>query len=169
MLEAITALAPLGTFAIAFGSLTSVLVAFYAFLRSERRQIQSNTMGFIGAMAADPEIRKLWEKHRAVQNALRDSEGKLPATYVGVNTSVTGPGGNAINGADVLKQVFNYYEVIAIGIRNGAVDEKIMRDWWCHSMSADFDDWKLVILDARQALGSNDLWIEVERLVRKWR
>jgi len=64
--------------------------------------------------------------------------------------------------------VLNRYETFAIGISEGAIDQKLYKRWWRSSMVRDWNDARSTIEQMRKDYESPRLFIEFERLAIKW-
>ena len=70
----------------------------------------------------------------------------------------------------MVKDMFNFYEAMALGVRANWLDEKILRSYWRTSYVLDFADFTAYVDDMRsEALAGPKLYDAYEALVRKWR
>lgn len=67
-----------------------------------------------------------------------------------------------------INQVLNYYEVIAVGFFNNALDKKIIKRYMEPILIEDFKNMKNYIKGVREKLGDRNICIEFERLHDKW-
>lgn len=69
---------------------------------------------------------------------------------------------------DYIIQVCNYYEAVAVGIRRGAIDRAMYRDWWRTSFVLDWVDLHQFVLGYRDAESVPGAYIEFEALACEW-
>lgn len=69
---------------------------------------------------------------------------------------------------DIILRVLNYYESVAIGIRDGAINELMMRNWWRTTTVRDFIDMYVFIHQYRIFRGAPKVFEEAELLAVKW-
>lgn len=69
---------------------------------------------------------------------------------------------------DYLLRLFNYYETWAIGIKNDALDEPLLREWWRTTYVRDWIDYKTLIEGYRREKKSMKAFDEFEGLARYW-
>jgi hypothetical protein len=65
-------------------------------------------------------------------------------------------------------QICNYYEVIAVGTRNGAIDKTMYKEWWRTSLVLDWLDLRTFISDYRRIQNVDGAFREFERLACEW-
>lgn len=67
-----------------------------------------------------------------------------------------------------IRAVLNQHELIAIGIKEGTLDEKIYKKWYRTTVVNDWISCKPFVMQLRSDLGSGVFWKEYELLVRSW-
>lgn len=149
--------APLITAGIALGS---VLVAsFWAFLniRTNRRIARDRA-------AIDVIFKREWDaryqQHKAAFNRLRDQDGGIAAS---LHKDKPDP-----EDVTVIRSILNDYELIALSIARGVIEEGFYKRWFRGSMIQDFISVEGTILWLRDKTNNPKLYIEWERLARRW-
>ncbi|MCV6612656.1 MAG: DUF4760 domain-containing protein [Amphritea sp.] len=70
--------------------------------------------------------------------------------------------------AGSIRYVLNYYEYIAVGIKRGIYDEKILKDSSYSTMTSMYEFCEPYIQSVRRVNARNTTWCEFERLAKKW-
>jgi len=70
--------------------------------------------------------------------------------------------------AEYVIQICNYYEVVAVGTRRGAIEKAMYMDWWRTSFVLDWLDLRAFISDYRRVQNVDSAFREFERLACEW-
>jgi hypothetical protein len=70
---------------------------------------------------------------------------------------------------DAIMGFLNHYEFLACGIFEEAIDGELYKRMMKSSVIRDFDSLKPYIMEIRNKRNNNNIYIEIERLVNKWR
>ena len=67
-----------------------------------------------------------------------------------------------------IRSTLNDYELIAIGIREGIIDEQVYKTWFRGSFLKDWEASPSLILEIRKTDGASKAYIQLEWLATKW-
>jgi hypothetical protein len=67
-----------------------------------------------------------------------------------------------------LVSILNRYEITAIGIAEGIIDEKIYRRYWRTSLVRDWLGCQPVVVHQREVFGNPKLFCDFEALAKRW-
>ena len=134
---------------------------------SSQKAKVNNSFEHIAIQTRDHDLIQMFEQFRLARRKLRDGHiGSFGVLQV--EDREISYNGRMLMAEDVLKKVFNYYEATAIGIKNGALNEAILRDWWRRSDVLDFIDFALYVFQRRLRDDAPKMFIEYEQLALKW-
>lgn len=71
--------------------------------------------------------------------------------------------------ANNIRNILNDYELTAIGIREGILDEELYRRWFKTSFLRDFDMVESYISEVRKKAGTSKIYAEFEWLANRWK
>ena len=169
----------------AIASLTTLLavivtavIAYNSFQEDRRRAQRNNSFEHIAIHTRDHDIINMFQEFVELRREFyKDVEvgDEGPWNLVQYDRVINGPKvgdpkkkGAYIEAQDIVRKVFNYYEATAIGIKNGALDESIIKDWWRTTMVFDWYDYCLFIRKKREVDKIPKLYCELENLVDRW-
>lgn len=69
---------------------------------------------------------------------------------------------------DIIISLLNYYEAIAIGIKDGAINEEIIKDWWRQTTVRDWTLLYQFVSGYRKERGSSTIYEHAEDIVNSW-
>lgn len=142
-------------------------IAWWQLRRAKQREQINNSFGHIAIQTRDHDLIQMFEQFRLARRKLRDGhDGSLGVEQV--QDREISYNGRMLMAEDVLKKVFNYYEATAIGVKQEALNEPILRDWWRRSYVLDFNDFALYVYQRRLRDDADKMFIEYEGLARKW-
>ncbi|WP_421857873.1 DUF4760 domain-containing protein [Oceanicaulis sp.] len=134
---------------------------------SGRTTKKNNSFFHIAIQTRDHDLIQMFEQFRLARRKLRDGHiGSFGVEQV--DEREISYAGKMLMAEDVLKKVFNYYEATAIGIKNGALNEPILKDWWRRSYVLDFIDFALYVYQRRLRDGAEKLFSEYELQAINW-
>lgn len=156
----------------------SVLVAIAAFLDARHRNTKdhqearsraqiSKSFDHIIEQTRDRDLIAMNEEFKAVIDSLKKL-GPGPYGLADVEDHLVKHREAAIDAAEVITKLFNYYEATAIGIRLGALDEEIIKQWWRASYVADWQDFSLYIEEKRTRDKRAALYVEYQAQAERW-
>ncbi|MCZ8181618.1 MAG: DUF4760 domain-containing protein [Beijerinckiaceae bacterium] len=109
-------------------------------------------------------IKREWDKdyldHKAHFNRLRDAEGGLEKWMCVEHRNS--------DEANSIRYIMNDYELIALAISRGVIDEVIYKAWFRGSMIRDFRAAEIAISRARTLANSARIYVEWEQLAQTW-
>lgn len=70
--------------------------------------------------------------------------------------------------SNAIRAILNEYELIAIGIDEGILDENLYRRWFKTQVLRDFSFYEVFICEARKRSGNGQIFIEFERMKSRW-
>ncbi|WP_375549560.1 DUF4760 domain-containing protein [Oceanicaulis alexandrii] len=159
--------AAFGTILSAVVALGVAIVAFLINIQKDRQGNKYNTIQYIRDQASNPILIGMFEQFRQARRTLRNGHiGSFGMDQVGERE--ISYEGRLILVDDVIKKLFNYYEVTAIGIKDGGLDENIIKDWWRTSYVLDFIDFAIYVYQRRLRDDAGRLFINYEELALRW-
>jgi hypothetical protein len=156
-------------------SIALIIAAFYAGRQVSvlKRQLSDSSHGVFAQISSAAQNHRLastlqllihqqtndhWVTTRKAFVALRDKKEGLKQ-YVGENSE----------GAVTVRQMLNTYELIAIGIRAGILDEKMYETFYRGTFVRDWNAAREFITEERDVAPRNPrYWIEMERLAQEF-
>lgn len=69
--------------------------------------------------------------------------------------------------ASAIRSILNDYEITALGIKRGILDEKIFKLWYKTSFLKDYESMRAYIAEIRQR--NPQVYVEMEELADKWK
>lgn len=156
----------IGAATLVFLVISAALVAVQIW-HSGRTTKKNNSFVHIAIQTRDHDLIQMFEQFRLARRKLRDGHiGSFGVEQV--DEREISYNGRMLMAEDVLKKVFNYYEATAIGIKNGALNEPILKDWWRRSYVLDFIDFALYVYQRRLRDGADKLFSEYEEQAIRW-
>jgi len=74
-------------------------------------------------------------------------------------------------GDRIVKDMYNFYEMIAIGIKHKWMDENIIKTFWRHSYVMDWPDFRPAVRSRQNDVAEDidgETWSEVDKLAKRW-
>jgi len=109
-------------------------------------------------------LKREWDKdyldHKAKFNRLRDAEGGLSKWVCSDHKN-----SDEVNS---IRYIFNDYELIALSIHRGIIDEMIYKEWFRSSMLRDYMAAEVAIRATRTLANAPKNYIQWEELAKKW-
>ncbi len=139
----------------------SAIAALLLYLQSKRTAQIKASFDHISTQAGDKDLIEIVELFLALRESFN---GKLPEYNDAINTCEI----NGRLGRDIIKRRLNFYEVTAIGIRRGALNNKIIKEWWRGTFVADLRDAQGWIKGYRIQRESPKAYCEAYNLALKW-
>ncbi|MFY0637069.1 DUF4760 domain-containing protein [Maricaulis maris] len=157
----------------------SVLIAALAFWdarhrnrkdhdKARKRDQVSKSFDHIIEQTRDRDLIVMNEQFKAVIDSLKKA-GPAPYGLAQVEDHFVKHHQAAIDAAEVITKLFNYYEATAIGIELKALDEEIIKQWWRASYVEDWQDFSLYVQEKRQRDGRPALYRQYQTLAERWR
>ena len=69
---------------------------------------------------------------------------------------------------DAVRVVLNHYEVMALGVEHGALQEQMLRDWWMSTYINDYVDLELAIAQIRAEARNDRIFSQFEIVAKRW-
>ncbi|PPD14665.1 MAG: hypothetical protein CTY25_10030 [Methylobacterium sp.] len=139
-----------------FSAFAAGLYAFFQIRANRRIARERATLDLL--------IKREWDKdyldHKAHFNRLRDAEGGLEKWICAEHRNS--------DEANSIRYVMNDYELIALALSRGVIDEAIYKAWFRGSMIRDFRAAEIAIGRARNLANYPQIYVEWERLARRW-
>lgn len=156
----------------------SVLIAALAFWDARRRNRKdhdearkraqvSKSFDHIIEQTRDRDLIEMNEQFKAVIDSLKKT-GPGPYGLADVEGHFVKHRQAAIDAAEVITKLFNYYEATAIGIKLGALDEEIIKQWWRASYVEDWKDFSLYVTEKRQRDDRDALYRQYQTQAERW-
>ncbi|MAC89223.1 MAG: hypothetical protein CMF73_07860 [Maricaulis sp.] len=161
-----------------FVLLLSVGIAWLAFRDARRRnridhdearkrdQV-SKSFDHIIEQTRDRDLIEMNEQFKAVIDSLNKT-GPGPYGLADVEGHFVKHRQAAIDAAEVITKLFNYYEATAIGISLGALDEEIIKRWWRASYVEDWRDFSAYVTEKRDRDGRPALYRQYQLQAERW-
>ena len=161
-----------------FVLLLSVGIAWLAFRDARRRnridhdearkrdQV-SKSFDHIIEQTRDRDLIEMNEQFKAVIDSLNKT-GPGPYGLADVEGHFVKHRQAAIDAAEVITKLFNYYEATAIGISLGALDEEIIKRWWRASYVEDWRDFSAYVSEKRDRDGRPALYRQYQLQAERW-
>jgi len=149
----------------AFAAVSLGVYAVLTNISERNNSVKFESISFIRSMATEAVIIQMFEELRKVRHYVESH--KIPISYKEMQIEVSIEN-SVLNFDNVIKKTLNYYEVACIGVKRGALHEEIIKDWCGDAIVADWIDLQQYVYDALKALDYDELYIEVERHVRRW-
>jgi len=140
-------------------------VTLALYFRTRGVSVLRSSFEHIAIQTRDADLIEMFEQLRRVRYSAT-AEG-VELTYQNMQRDFKYDGTH-INADNTIKKTFNYYEATCIGIKRGALEERMIRDWWGDALVSDWIDFQHYVHEARIALDYDELYIEVERYVHRW-
>jgi len=145
----------------------ATLIAYVTYRDAQRREKTNNSFHHIAKQTRDHDVIQMFEEFRRVRSELRDGhQGAFGLKQV--EGKVIDHHQRALNAEDVVKKVFNYYEATAIGMKQSALEEQIIKDWWRRSYVLDWTDFAAYVREKRERDDAPKLYLEYETYVNRW-
>ena len=68
----------------------------------------------------------------------------------------------------IIRNILNYYELIAVGIKEGTLDEEAYKRWFRSTLIKDWKQAKAFIMEVRRNTNAPTIFCELEELAKKW-
>lgn len=154
---------------IAVGSLITATMSFLSFRHVRQAAVRSETVDLIMRMTSDAHVSGMLDRFRSLRLSL-DAQDRSNPSLATLRRHTFVWDGAPWDPTRVVKDMFNFYEAMALGVRANWLDEKILRSYWRTSYVLDFADFTAYVDDMRsEALAGPKLYDAYEALVRKWR
>jgi hypothetical protein len=115
----------------------------------DRKQRTSRALDFIFYMARDPGVSQMFRDFRKIRRGGRVAPTEKPDR-------------------DVVIDLLNFYESLAIGIHTGAMAENLIKGWWRSSLVQDWIDLIPFVSDYRRVEMIPNAWNIMEWLALRW-
>ncbi|MEQ8405704.1 MAG: DUF4760 domain-containing protein [Oceanicaulis sp.] len=145
----------------------SAIIAWKTLQDANKRARCSASFDHIARQTRDRELIEMFEEFRVVRRKVTDGK-QNPVSIDDIEGLIIDHHRRALSAEDIIKKVFNYYEATAIGIREGALEEQIIKGWWRTSFVLDWADFSEYVRQRRKRYGIPKLFSEYEALVQKW-
>lgn len=153
--------------AVFFVILVSAVIAYVTVRDANRRARRSASFDHIAQQTRDRELIEMFEEFRVVRRKVT-ADKQNPVSIDDIEGLIIDHHRRALSAEDIIKKVFNYYEATAIGIREGALEETIIKGWWRSSFVLDWADFSEYVRQRRKRYEIPKLFCEYEELVKKW-
>lgn len=147
--------------------LGSAIIALVTLDHANKRARRSASFDHIAQQTRDRELIEMFEEFRVVRRKVTDGK-ENPVSIDDIEGLIIDHHRRALSAEDIIKKVFNYYEATAVGIREGALEEQIIKGWWRTSFVLDWADFSEYVRQRRKRYGIPKLFCEYEALVQKW-
>jgi len=145
----------------------SAFLAWKTIDDANRRARRTASFDHIAQQTRDRELIEMFEEFRVVRRKVLDGK-ENPVSIDDIEGLVIDHHRRALGAEDIIKKVFNYYEATAIGIREGALEEQIIKGWWRTSFVLDWADFSEYVRQRRKRYRIPKLFSEYEALVDRW-
>jgi uncharacterized protein DUF4760 len=154
---------------IAVGSLITATMSFLSFRHTRHAAVRSETVSLIMRMTSDAHVSGMLDRFRSLRLSLEAQDRANPSLDV-LRRHTFVWSAAPWDSTRVVKDMFNFYEAMALGVSAGWLDEAILKSYWRSSYVLDFDDFRQYVDDMRSdELGGPKLYLAYEALVQKWR
>jgi hypothetical protein len=143
--------------AILFSAFAAIIIAWYGVHHQRNIARQRETFEAISARQWDGDY--LAKRQKFIE--LRDKPSEELAGWAAPNKQAT-------EEATAIRSILNDYELIAIGIRHGILDEIFYRRWFRSAFISDFQKIEPYIKAVRRNSGNPRVLQEYEDLARRW-
>lgn len=177
-IDAVTALSACLTLIIV---LVTSIGARNAYLAVRRATVDRTTFELIQRYIHDDDLIELIDKFRSLRvSEIGDQIGpyddqkaitfdKLHDDYLAsVNTDRAAPQNRKNLPYEIVMQLLNFYEAVGVGIRNGAISEDMMVQWWRRTYVLDFIDLIVFIEQYRERKGDPVFCEAAQECAIKW-
>ena len=79
-----------------------------------------------------------------------------------------GPDQTHSDEASVIRSILNRYELVAIGIKEGTIDEQSYKRWCRTTLVKDWIECKALVVQLRKNASIATYYIELEKLAKRW-
>lgn len=130
--------------------------------------VRDRTVALIMTMNSDEHVTAMIDRFRAVRLSLERS-GKKNPSLAELQDHQFVWGGAVWDPLRVVRDMFNFYEAVALGVKSGWLDAAIFKSYWRSSYVLDCFDFDNYIKDMRGEVGSEAVFLEYQTLAKKWR
>ena len=153
---------------IAVGSLVTATMSYFSFRHIRRTSVRDTTVGLIMKMSSDAYVCAMMDRFRCLRLEFSKT-GNTNPDFDDVIKTVFVWSGKQYDPTRVIRDMFNFYESISLGIQEGWIDEKIFKSYWRSSYIFDFKDFENYVSSFRvNHDGAENAFRDFEALVRKW-
>ncbi len=160
----VAALTAVSTGIIAFMAIMQVVRERTAEARTRREFARTRAINFMIDQVLSDKISTMMSETRKLS--------RRGGALVRLNDFVSGEGDDErftdAEGYAVVMDILNFYEAMAIGIKKGAIDPKIMHEWWGEPTLFHWDLFREFVADFRTRRPSPTAFVEFESLARSW-
>lgn len=145
----------------------SACAAIFLWWSTKESAKKRNSFDHIATQTRDHDLIRMFEEFRAIRRHFVDKQ--LDFSYDNVmREEVELPNGTTKRAENVVKKVFNYYEATAIGIKRGALENSIIKEWWRKTYIQHWIEFKGYVRSARERDSAPKLFKEYQCIVEKW-
>jgi|GEM_PF-3884273 hypothetical protein len=162
MILGISRIAPL---IIAFGSFVTAFFAIKTFRENRAQNKRDTTVSMITRMTCDGHVTEMMEKFRQLRYHLKGMDREIKDWESAKNTQFIF-GGRSFDASRAIKDMYNFYEVLALGVEKGWLDESIIRSFWRTSYVLDWLDFQDVIVSFGNE--SSEVFKKYENMAYQW-
>lgn len=149
---------------IACAALTTALIALWK-IWSDKNQIRiDKSVSIVVAMTTDPNVSRVLEDYRSLRTFFEKNE--KVQRWRDLDILIITNKNREFTAYKALMEMFNFYEMISIGINNKFFDEVIIREFWRTSLVLDWLDFEHIVVDKRKE--QPKIFANFERLARRW-
>ena len=153
---------------LAVASIIAAIIAYFTYQNSKKQKIRDTTVSIITKMTSDAHLAHMLERFRQLRYFM-EGPGKEIKNWEEFNKTTFVIGERAHSASQTLKDMFNFYEAISLGVVEGWLDKEIIKDFWRSSLVLDWLDFQIIVQDFRDNGGAgSELFSKYEALARDW-
>lgn len=155
------------TYLLAVGSFTLASISLYNLFNSRIQYKRDNSVQLITKMTADQHLTAVFEKFRKLRYSF-ENDDPSQIGYIALRSHKFEYNGSLHDPSQVVKDLYNFYEVIALGVKNKWLNEKILKTYWGESFILDWLDFQNYVFEMRINYNNKNIFSEYEQLAYKW-
>lgn len=152
---------------IAVGSLATATLAYLSFRHVRAASVRDTTVNLIVRMTADEHLTNVFDRFRCLRIDFEQRGQANPGLDV-VKAHTFVWQGKPVDPTRVIRDMYNFYEAVALGVNEGWLNEKIFKSYWKSSYVADFRDFEKYVDEYRTAYDVKAAFSEYQRVVDRW-
>ncbi len=153
---------------IAIGSLITAFMAYRSFRHLRYTSVRDTTVSLIMRMTSEQHVTDMIDRFRCLRNSFEERDLSNPTLdVVAQHTFVWS--GQVFDGTRVIRDMFNFYEAVALGIDEGWLNESIFKSYWKAAYVQDWYDYSRYVDELREKYGVLEVWAHYQDLVERWK